>query len=54
MDYLTALDIAAFATRKLCEDEGNMSNAELVTHTMALVTATRVIARHNGASADAA
>jgi len=47
MNYTVALSIAAKATAYLQENEGNMSEAELLVHVSALHLALKAIADHN-------
>jgi len=47
MNYTVALSIAAKAATYLQENEGNMSEAELLVHVSALHLALKAIADHN-------
>ena len=47
MNYTVALSIAAKATAYLQDNEGNMSESEIVVHISALHLALQVIAKHN-------
>ena len=47
MDYTIALSIAAKATAYLQDNEGNMSESEVVVHVSALHLALQEIAKHN-------
>jgi len=47
MNYTIALSIAAKATAYLQENEGNMSETEIVVHVSALHLALQEIAKHN-------
>ena len=47
MEYTVALSIAAKATAYLQDNEGNMSEAEVVVHVSALHLALKAIADHN-------
>ena len=47
MNYTVALSIAAKATANLQDNEGNMSEAEVVLHVSALDIALKAIANHN-------
>ena len=47
MNYTIALSIAAKAATYLQENEGNMSEAELLVHVSALHLALKAIADHN-------
>ena len=47
MNYTVALSIAAKATAYLQDNEGNMSESEIVVHISALHLALQEIAKHN-------
>ena len=47
MDYTDALSLIAKATANLQDNEGNMSEAEVVLHVSALHLALKAIADHN-------
>ena len=47
MLYSTALSVAAHAVTRLRDNEGNMSEAELIVVVYALSRALKVIAKHN-------
>ena len=47
MNYTIALSIAAKATAYLQDNEGNMSELEVVLHVSALHLALKAIAKHN-------
>ena len=47
MNYTIALSIAAKATAYLQDNEGNMSETEMVVHISALHLALQEIAKHN-------
>ena len=47
MEYTLALSVAAKATAYLQDNEGNMSETEVVVHVSALHLALKAIAKHN-------
>ena len=47
MEYTVALSVAAKATAYLQDNEGNMSESEVVVHVSALHLALKEIAKHN-------